>query len=260
MKNSPPSQDGFGHNIEPHSFEEWKKRRRSPIPWHPARDDLPTIIAAPTPRSHHSISSPSLTPLRNRVHADQLSLKLRSSSGLSLHTNKAALRQYTDYNSDGSPPLTELGPGLRRSEMLKSSDKRGDRMGSRFSPADAQTTPAHPQPVPTTQLEKHESHRTMRSSIHTSMNIPSPEQHGSMSSKPRRTGSKRGFLRHFRRQLRHVVSAGSAQPEAATGAGAPLGRDTKRISIGPGIAAAADRWLRVAAYAQAGLGWAQERP
>lgn len=32
-------------------------------------------------------------------------LRLRSDSGLALHTNQAAFRHYTDYNSDGSLPI-----------------------------------------------------------------------------------------------------------------------------------------------------------
>jgi len=34
---------------------------------------------------------------------EKIHVRLRSDSGLSFHTNQSAFRQYTDYNSDGSP-------------------------------------------------------------------------------------------------------------------------------------------------------------
>jgi len=40
----------------------------------------------------------------------KFSVRLRSNSGLSLHTNEDALRQYTDYNPDGSPRMSLFGP------------------------------------------------------------------------------------------------------------------------------------------------------
>lgn len=41
-----------------------------------------------------------------------MSLRLRSNSGLSLHTNEDAFRRYTDYNPDGSPRSPTFGPGI----------------------------------------------------------------------------------------------------------------------------------------------------
>ena len=44
---------------------------------------------------------------------DTLSIhRLRSNSGLSLHTNSAALRRYTDYNADGSTRLPTTDEGF----------------------------------------------------------------------------------------------------------------------------------------------------
>ncbi|OLN97640.1 Blue-light-activated histidine kinase 1-like protein 1 [Colletotrichum chlorophyti] len=41
-----------------------------------------------------------------------MALRLRSNSGLSLHTNEEAFRRYTDYNPDGSPRSPTFGSGM----------------------------------------------------------------------------------------------------------------------------------------------------
>jgi phototropin len=53
--------------------------------------------AAPSSR----ILSPPPTPRSPPPRPDRLSLRLRSNSGLKMHTNDAALSQYTDYQSSG---------------------------------------------------------------------------------------------------------------------------------------------------------------
>ncbi|KAH7353326.1 hypothetical protein B0T11DRAFT_116848 [Plectosphaerella cucumerina] len=58
-------------------------------------------VAANFSRIRPAAVSPPVTPYSARH--DKLSSRLRSNSGLSLHTNEDALRRYTDYNSDGSP-------------------------------------------------------------------------------------------------------------------------------------------------------------
>ncbi|KAK6082607.1 hypothetical protein SCUP515_02362 [Seiridium cupressi] len=47
------------------------------------------------------VLSPPPTPRSSRPRPDRLSLRLRSNSGLRMHTNDAALSQYTDYQSGG---------------------------------------------------------------------------------------------------------------------------------------------------------------
>lgn len=58
--------------------------------------DLNTTALSPPPAAPGS-------PRLQKTH-----LRLRSDSGLALHTNQAAFRQYTDYNSDGSPRTSSL--------------------------------------------------------------------------------------------------------------------------------------------------------
>lgn len=59
-----------------------------------------TILSPPPPRRNPK-------PLKENYH-----LRLRSDSGMSLHTNQLVLRQYTDYNSKGSlrPPTPRVRP------------------------------------------------------------------------------------------------------------------------------------------------------
>ena len=40
---------------------------------------------------------------KRKTRPEKILISLRSNSGLSMHTNEIALRQYTDYNPDGSP-------------------------------------------------------------------------------------------------------------------------------------------------------------
>ncbi|KAK0643421.1 hypothetical protein B0T16DRAFT_512645 [Cercophora newfieldiana] len=62
----------------------------------PPADPSATTVLSPPPVRR----SPKLS------RANNLHLRLRSDSGLALHTNQAALRQYTDYTSNGSPRST----------------------------------------------------------------------------------------------------------------------------------------------------------
>ncbi|KAL0930308.1 uncharacterized protein CTRU02_214383 [Colletotrichum truncatum] len=54
--------------------------------------------------------SPPATP--RHVRPNKVSLRLRSNSGLTLHTNEDAFHRYTDYNPDGSPRSPTFGPGI----------------------------------------------------------------------------------------------------------------------------------------------------
>ncbi|KAL2259821.1 hypothetical protein VTK26DRAFT_6362 [Humicola hyalothermophila] len=95
------------------------------LPLRKDHTDSPTGISSkpgkakskPAPLSHlHSFdgqdTNPTLTSLSpppSAIHTPRLNLKgshlrLRSDSGLSMHTNQAAFRQYTDYNTNGSLP------------------------------------------------------------------------------------------------------------------------------------------------------------
>ncbi|KAI1764484.1 hypothetical protein GGR53DRAFT_320558 [Hypoxylon sp. FL1150] len=58
---------------------------------HPGYDSTTPCVISPPP-----------TPRSPPPRPNRLSLRLRSNSGLSLHTNAAALSQYTDYNKDSS--------------------------------------------------------------------------------------------------------------------------------------------------------------
>lgn len=62
----------------------------------PPADPSTTTVLSPPPARR----SP-------KLRANNLHLRLRSDSGLALHTNQAALRQYTDYTSNGSPRPTD---------------------------------------------------------------------------------------------------------------------------------------------------------
>ncbi|KAM9876229.1 hypothetical protein VDGE_00799 [Verticillium dahliae] len=55
------------------------------------------------------VVSPPPTPRSGSGRPNELAMRLRSNSGLSLHTNEDALRRYTDYNSDGSPRSPTFG-------------------------------------------------------------------------------------------------------------------------------------------------------
>jgi len=90
--------------------DDWSRRKSSPaMPLSPStfdslQDSLPasrraSTLSPPLPSS----KSPSLKH-ENLIH------RLRSNSGLSLHTNESALRQYTDYNQDGSVRFSQFDP------------------------------------------------------------------------------------------------------------------------------------------------------
>ncbi|KZL87459.1 k+-channel erg-like protein [Colletotrichum incanum] len=67
----------------------------------------PTSSSLPVPTMTFS---PPATPRGPRPN--NMSFRLRSNSGLSLHTNEDAFRRYTDYNPDGSPRSPTFGPGI----------------------------------------------------------------------------------------------------------------------------------------------------
>ncbi|KAH6685849.1 hypothetical protein F5X68DRAFT_209406 [Plectosphaerella plurivora] len=96
-------------------------------------------VAANFSRIRPAAVSPPVTPYSARH--DKLSHRLRSNSGLSLHTNEDALRRYTDYNSDGSPRT----PTFDNSVTWGSID--GVASGSR-------QTPRRPMPPPPQQTEQ----------------------------------------------------------------------------------------------------------
>ncbi|KAL8362573.1 hypothetical protein RB601_008090 [Gaeumannomyces tritici] len=80
-------------------------------------------------------SSPPPTPRAVRPPTrDSLARRLRSNSGLSLHTNPAALRQYTDYGSDGTPVRSEFAVEWGAIDSVSGSPP-GSTPGSRMSVA-----------------------------------------------------------------------------------------------------------------------------
>jgi phototropin len=100
-------------------FGDAARRRSSPIlPTSPSFPSLNVAVATPKP----FIISPPPTPRSPRPRAGNLSRRLRSNSGLSFHTNQEALRQYTDYNPDGSPKTPSFAPVLWQSDTMNSID------------------------------------------------------------------------------------------------------------------------------------------
>jgi phototropin len=95
----------------------------------PASHTKPMLSPPPTPRSPP------------RVRPNKLSLRLRSNSGLSLHTNDDALRQYIDYNEDGSPRTPLFSPVVWRPEGIPSID-------SISSGGTLSTASSHPLSIP----------------------------------------------------------------------------------------------------------------
>ncbi|KAK2003325.1 hypothetical protein LX36DRAFT_566425 [Colletotrichum falcatum] len=70
-------------------------------------------------------------------------MKMRSNSGLTLHMNENAFRQYTDYNPDGSPRSPTFGNGIWSSlDGLSTSLRRN------FGPPLAEAPPAETWPIP----------------------------------------------------------------------------------------------------------------
>ncbi|KAL2133387.1 hypothetical protein VTI74DRAFT_2475 [Chaetomium olivicolor] len=70
------------------------------LPWRFDRQQSNPVITALAPRPASTQQLP-----RKKSH-----LRLRSESGLALHTNQGAFRQYTDYNPDGSLPSRPSPP------------------------------------------------------------------------------------------------------------------------------------------------------
>lgn len=84
------------------------------------------------------VLSPPPTPRSPPPRPDRLSLRLRSNSGLRMHTNDAALRQYTDYESGAqySPRKTHYAGSLiehRHENIDDVLSPRSTRPGSRQS-------------------------------------------------------------------------------------------------------------------------------
>ncbi len=65
-------------------------------------------VASSVERS--AISPPPASVRSSGRKQENLLTRLRSNSGLSFHTNNSALRQYTDYNQDGSTKLSQFDP------------------------------------------------------------------------------------------------------------------------------------------------------
>ncbi len=87
---------------------DWSRRKRSPI-FPSSASNRESVDSAASGRRRATpsvVSSPKSPSLRH----EGLVNRLRSNSGLSLHTNNAALRQYTDYNADGSMRLSQFDP------------------------------------------------------------------------------------------------------------------------------------------------------
>ncbi|KAI8281902.1 hypothetical protein K4K56_011538 [Colletotrichum sp. SAR 10_98] len=85
--------------------------------------------------------SPPATP--RSVRPSKMSLRLRSNSGLTLHTNEDAFRRYTDYNPDGSPRSPTFGPGTWTSlDSISTSLRRS------FGPPVMEAEPTETLPIP----------------------------------------------------------------------------------------------------------------
>lgn len=94
-------------------------------------DVVPSVPRILSPPPTPTLRSPPPRP-------DRLSLRLRSNSGLRMHTNDAALRQYTDYESSGqySPRKATYGSSLLESRHENMDDvlsPRSMQLGSRQS-------------------------------------------------------------------------------------------------------------------------------
>ena len=84
-------------------FAEYGRRRSSANTT--ISDSLSTTLRSPSAASNRSKIS------ARPKSAKFSSYRLRSNSGLSLHTNEDILRQYTDYYPDGSPRVAMYGNG-----------------------------------------------------------------------------------------------------------------------------------------------------
>ncbi|KAK2054417.1 hypothetical protein LY76DRAFT_233218 [Colletotrichum caudatum] len=103
----------------------------------PSLKQRPTSVSQPVPAM---TLSPPPTPRSSRPK--KLSMKMRSNSGLSFHVNEDALRQYTDYNPDGSPRSPTFGAGIWSSlDSVSTSFRRN------FGPTVAEAQP-EPWPIP----------------------------------------------------------------------------------------------------------------
>jgi len=94
---------------------EWHKRKSSPARYSVVSEPSERLLRPPP-------LSPPPTPHVSRPRHDSLLQRLRSNSGLALHTNNSLLRQYTEYNQDGSPRLSHCEPDQWRTERLNSLD------------------------------------------------------------------------------------------------------------------------------------------
>ncbi|KAL8369742.1 hypothetical protein RB595_000195 [Gaeumannomyces hyphopodioides] len=109
------------------------RRRSSPVMPHGAFEISAKATACRA--TMMATSSPSPTPRAVRPpRRDSLARRLRSNSGLSLHVNPAALRQYTDYGSDGTPVRSEFAVEWGAIDSVSGSPPGGT-PGSRMSVA-----------------------------------------------------------------------------------------------------------------------------
>jgi phototropin len=96
--------------------EDWEKRcsiQSNPVLYLPKTfGSIMDESDLPGSDGHTTILSPPPTPKSLRPRPAMLSIRLRSNSGLNMHTNQSALRQYTDYNSDGSIRSPAFSPKM----------------------------------------------------------------------------------------------------------------------------------------------------
>lgn len=123
------------------SFAEFERRRSSAATLTPS-DSPGTTLRCASAASNRSKAS-----VRPRS-AKFSSYRLRSNSGLSLHTNEDILRQYTDYHPDGSPRVNLYGNnnGWTAGDRLRSLNSMSS--SQRSSMAFAETDVSSDLPIP----------------------------------------------------------------------------------------------------------------
>ncbi|KAI0478430.1 hypothetical protein GGR56DRAFT_321750 [Xylariaceae sp. FL0804] len=111
---------------------DYDRRRSSPVP-----STTSTVTSVPPiPR----VLSPEVSSPRR---ADRLSLRLRSNSGLTLHTNESALSQYIDYSKDGlgGRPTSAFSPSIRPMTIEEDYFSTSSRRSSWAAPSVASCLP-----------------------------------------------------------------------------------------------------------------------
>ncbi len=84
---------------------DWSRRRSSPV-FSAGTTTFESLNSVASSVERSAISSVRSSGRKQ----ENLLTRLRSNSGLSFHTNNSALRQYTDYNQDGSTKLSQFDP------------------------------------------------------------------------------------------------------------------------------------------------------